>query len=142
MTPEVIPEGEALPAECGHKGWTLGCERCFWEMNGIAQGKIREAVLDDQIKGAVLFNWHVVMVIADMEAQLVPLSESMDIHRSQLGIDLIANLRNLSYYLMKLVADPGKLVHVMEQAALIATQTHARMAAERAPAGAVTLTDR
>ena len=137
------------PPECGHKDWVLGCEKCFWEMRGVAEGLIHTEQQTAQLNGGVLMAWHVMMVTMDMTHQLVPMSQSIDLQRSALARDVIANLKQVQIYLTRLVADERKLLGAMQAAALVATEMERRAkeeqeAQQRAPApeSNIILTDR
>ena len=122
------------PPECGHKDWVLGCERCFYEMRGLTEGSIHTDQQAAQLNGGVLMAWHVMMVTMDMTHQLVPLTQSIDLQRSALARDVIANLKQVQIYLTRLVADERKMLGAMQAAALIATEMEHRAREEQAAA--------
>ena len=124
-----MPLTEA-PTECGHKDFVLGCERCFFDMKGLCNGSLHVEDRKAQMDGAVLFNWHVLAVLKDLEDRLIPLTESLDLSKVSLAKNLIANLQQLSVYLIRLVASPGKLEAVMVQCAQMALAVQQQMKAE------------
>lgn len=116
------PTAAIGPPECNHEEWALGCERCFWEMSGIAMNTVRTQAYEDQVTGAILFNWHVMVVLRDLERQLLPLTQGMDIRKNEIAKELIANLKQITTYLVQLVADPDRLMAALADAALIAQE--------------------
>lgn len=119
------------PLECGHYAWTIGCARCFWEMKGIAEGNIKSATLETQMGGAVLFNWHVLTVLKDVEAQLLVHTRSIDLQRVMVAKETLANIDNISAYLVKVVNNPQLLATAMVQAADIAAIVNQQIQADR-----------
>lgn len=122
VDPEPLAAAAPHP-DCGHQDWSLGCVRCFWEMEQIARSNIREAHLEDQLTGAILFNWHIMTVLQNMEDQAIVAADSLDLHRQQLGKDLAANIKALALHLVTIVADPRKLTICLEKASKVAEAT-------------------
>ena len=134
------------PLECGHKEWALGCERCFYEMNGLAKGEARIANTSAQLSGAILFNWHVIMVLQSIEHQLEPMTRSLELGQVTLAKNLIANLQSIEDHLVKLVQDSQKLTAVLAQAAAFSAKIEEELAKEKeqeqaTPTPSVMLTD-
>lgn len=115
------------PADCGHKDWAPNCPRCFFEMNAIARQNITASSREDQMHGAILIIWHLMTVIADMENQLAPLTQSIDLQKNQVAKDLIRNLHQLSLYMMDLGADPEKMARGLAQGAALAKEVQDRI---------------
>ena len=119
MIPVAPPE--ALP-DCGHPDWQVGCPRCFLELKGLAKGNIQATTAEAQMEGAVLMNWHVIMVVADMEKQMIPLLQSLELDKVRLAKELIANLQALRRYCIQLGAVPGRMEAALQSAAAIAKE--------------------
>lgn len=126
--------GDDLPEECLHKEWQLGCPRCFAEMRGISDGVIKVSNGEAFQEGAILSLWHMMIVLADLDHQLIPMSKSLDLKKAELGLSLAANLRNLSAYMMRLAGDPVKLDKALVAASMLAAQAKERLQQEAAPA--------
>lgn len=120
-----LSDAPQLPDECGHKDWVLGCPRCFYEAVRVAQGNIKAETAESHMEGAILIIWHLMVIMADMEDQLRPMTQSIDLSRNQVARDLINNLRQLSHYMMGLGSDAPKLQAALAQGALLAAQTKA-----------------
>lgn len=151
MTPEQIvvtnTEPTGAPPECGHGEWIFGCPRCWFEVEAMAHDKVRTQTAEAQMEGAVLFNWYVMLVLQDLERQLKPLTQSLDLHRVELSKDLIANLKQIGLHLVGIVADPDRLARAMAQAAQLAVAMNTEAgraeakAAVREQKSAIVLTD-
>lgn len=136
LTSEVEP-----PPECGHKDWTLGCPRCFFEAVGLAKGNMKVAPNDEQlaaaqVEGAILYNWHLLMVLKDVEMQIAPLTRQMDIQRSSIALSVLAQVRKLSQYMVTVVQSPTTMATVLREASALAMQVQEHLKAEdegRAP---------
>ena len=140
-------EPTLLPEDCGHLEWVPSCPRCFFEVKGLALGNLSAANGEAQMEGAILMNWHVLMVVADMEMQIAPLAKSLELDKIRLAKELIANLKALRVYLLGLGSSPMKMEAALRKAAEIATQVkqlQQEMAErEEAPTESlITLTDR
>ena len=118
------PIESALPPDCQHPDWTLGCERCFQEMRLIARNNIKSSSQEDQMQGAILFNWHMVTVLEDCEIQLAPLTQSLDLNKQSMGKAMITNLRDIKAYLIKTVMNPARLQAALVQAATLVQQVN------------------
>ena len=142
---ETLVTREEPPPDCAHTEWTFGCPRCFFEMEGLAKSTITTDRTASQIEGAVLMAWHVMFVMIDMEAQLAPITRGLDLRKRELGLDIIANLRQVQVYLTKLVADERKLMAALTVAATVAKEMEAKARADKeAPTAApssIVLTD-
>lgn len=140
LEPVNLPEA---PTECGHKDWQMGCERCWWEVRGLANDTIRVSTAEAQIEGAILFNWHVLLTLQGMEQQIAPMMRGIDLKEVELARNIIANLQQITVYLVRLVADPRKLGAALTNAALIARDMASRSPEPRAeaPTSSVVLTD-
>lgn len=133
------------PHECGHADWTLGCPRCFSEMYPIARDKVRLASKAARTEGAVLFNWHVLLVLADVQKQLSNIAAgSLDLAQVAAAKDTIANLKQIEVYLIRLVASPQGIASALAGAAAMAKVMQERVAEEQTttPTGLITLTDK
>lgn len=100
-------------------------------MKGIAEGNIKSATLETQMGGAVLFNWHVLTVLKDVEAQLLVHTRSIDLQRVMVAKETLANIDNISAYLVKVVNNPQLLATAMVQAADIAAIVNQQIQADR-----------
>lgn len=145
MDPALIPKLE-VPPDCGHPDWVVGCERCFFEVKSLALGNLSTANGEAQMEGAILMNWHVLMVVADMEMQIAPLAKSLELDKVRLAKELIANLKALRVHLLGLGASPEKMTVALQQAARIAAQVKQLQqemdTKEAAQESLITLTDR
>lgn len=140
------------PPECGHLDWFLGCPRCFSEMNHIARDNFRLTSTAALTEGAVLFNWHVLLVLADMEKQLSDIAaRSLDLVEVATAKNTITNLKQLGMYLVRLAASPRGLASALAGAAAMAKLMQERVVLPKEgiaeekptpPTGRVTLTDR
>lgn len=130
MNTEKTQSDPIPPEECSHLDWQLGCPRCFFEMRGIADGNLRADTVDSHMEGAVLVMWHLLAVMADMEDQLKALLMGMDLQKNRLAADLIANLRQLTLYMMQLGANPDKLIRALQQGSEIAATAKQKMDSE------------
>ena len=132
MDPLVTPiQPEGLP-DCGHPDWQVGCPRCFLELKGLAKGNIQATTAEAQMEGAVLMNWHVIMVVADMEKQLMPMLRSLALDEVKLAKELIASLQALRRHLIQLGAVPGKMEQALQSAAVVAREVDALVRSEEA----------
>ena len=116
--------------DCGHAKWTLGCQQCFSEMERMCKGEVRVDTAAAMREGAILFNWHILLLFRDFEAQLEPLIRSLDLHKVEVAKDLLANIRQIEDYLIRLVDDDRKLMAVLATAAQIAKQVKEQLARE------------
>ena len=133
-------ETGAIPNVCDHKTWIMGCENCFNEMSSVALKQITVGREAAHIEGAILFNWHVLMMLADFHHQLVPLTQSIDLQKVTLAKDLIANIRQIEVYLINLVADEGKLINALAGAAILAKEAKAAIDAQEAVTPSILIT--
>ena len=130
-----------LPPNCNHDEWTLGCSRCFYEVTGLAAGNIRaedsQRAHEHTVNGGVLFGWHVITVLADMEMELTRIgSETLDLKRRELAPNTIKNIHNLSVYVAHICTDTKAMGNVIASAAELATAMRERMDKEPVPAEA------
>ena len=135
-----------VPPDCEHRDWQMGCPRCFFEACGLAKGEIRATTVDAQMEGAILMNWHVLMVVADMETQLVPMTRSLELDKVRLAKELTANLKALRIYLIALGANPTKMEGALRSAAIVAEHVNKLQQKEQeqpmTPVSSIILTDR
>lgn len=143
-----------LPAECKHENWTLGCERCFYEVTALAKGEVQaedsRQAHEHTINGGVLFGWHLLTVLSDIELQLHDMSEStLDLKRRELATSVLKNIHNISAYVVGTCTDTRKMEVAIQRAAVLASEMGRRMEQERdtvtvaatAPASSIVLTD-
>lgn len=109
-----------VPADCGHLQWQMNCERCFYEMSNLASNNIKAASIESVAEGAILFNWHVLMVLKDMEVQLLPYTRSLDLHTNAAAKLQMSNLKKLGVYFVQVVQQPESLARVLEESRVIA----------------------
>ena len=114
-----------LPEECSHLDWQLACPRCFYEVVKVARGSIRADMAALHMEGAILLIWHMMIILADLEDQLRGHAQGIDLQKNKLARDLIANLHQLSTYMMQLGADPAKMQAALAQGAQLAAQAKA-----------------
>lgn len=137
------PARPEVPPDCGHKDWSENCPRCFYEMNTIARQNINVDVKEVQMEGGILILWHMITVMMDMEQQLQPMTQGIDLNKNSLARQLIANLRQLSAYMMKLGSTPDKMAAALMQGALLAKQVKDAIDSGEPPSQAplISLTD-
>lgn len=130
------PEPE-LPPNCNHDQWTLACERCFVEATQLAAGNVRaedqQRAHEHTLNGGVLFGWHVITVLADMEMGLTQIAnETLDLKKRELATNTIHNIHNLSVYLAKVCTDTKAMGNAIQSAAALAQAMRERIEAEKA----------
>ena len=113
QTPPDPNDPRRLP-DCGHKDWVLGCERCFLEMRALALQEAQIVSTKAELEGAMLMAWYVASVLANMEDQAAPMMNDLDIRKSGLARDVVANLRQLTNHLMLVLKDPHRLAHALQ----------------------------
>lgn len=132
VNPEALDATAPFP-DCGHKDWTVGCERCFWEATNIAKGNLQGRVLEDQTEGAIMFASYMILVFTDMADQCVGMERAqLDLNKQQLARDLAVNIGGLIDHTLKILADPAKMHMSMEKGAAFSNALAARTAARRA----------
>lgn len=149
-TPNTTPtDAHDLP-DCGHKEWTLGCERCFFETKALAQRNLQvdQSAMDDAtFRGASLFAWHIALVLASTIRQAAEMSSSLDLQKAHSARILYYNLKQLEDHITGLMADPPRMEAALRQAADIAVASHQAVQQQAAapeptpPASAIVLTD-
>ena len=139
-----------MPPDCGHDDYMLSCPRCFVEMKALAKGNASVDTNSAIMQGAILLSWHVLMVLRNAQARLVPQMRSLDLHIAGHAKTVHLNFRALEDNLVLLVADPQRMEAALNQAAVMASEVQ-RMTqqkqAEQSPAthtaetSAIVLTD-
>ena len=127
---------EAMPEDCGHKEWELHCERCFYEVTRLASGEIKavgeERVGEYVIRGGILFGWHMISVLADIELQLKDAANNtIDLSKRALALNLLKNIHNLSVYVVKTCSNDRLIEAAISTAAGLATVVQERMQENR-----------
>ena len=131
---EATPE---LPPNCNHDQWELGCARCFVEATQLAAGNVRaedqQRAHEHTLNGGVLFGWHVITVLADMEMELTHVAnETLDLKKRELAANTIHNIHNLSVYVAKVCTDTKAMGNAIQSAAALAQAMRERIEAEKA----------
>lgn len=136
-SPDKFANGRTeAPPDCDHEHWTLGCPRCFYEMEGLASGAVRaedqQQAHEHTVNGGVLFGWHVITVLADMEFKLNEIAnESIDLTRRALALNTIKNIHNLSVYVARTCTDVKAMEAAITSAAELANAMKERMEQEK-----------
>ena len=124
--------------DCGHKDWTLGCERCFYEITALAKGEVQaedaRQVHEHTLNGGVLFGWHLLTILGDIELQLRDIADAaLDLNKRNLATSLLRNVHNISAYVVSTCTDTHKMDAAINQAVVIATEMNKRMRQETEP---------
>lgn len=118
------------PPDCGHADYTLSCPRCFEEMRALARGNAAVDTNSAIMQGAALLAWHVLMVLRNAQARLVPQVRSLDLHVSGRAKAVYLNFQALEENLVLLVADPRRMESALNQAATMASEIQRQAAAQ------------
>lgn len=132
MSQQEPPVAVTAQPDCGHKEWTLGCQRCFDETTALAKGDASVDTHTAYIQGGTLMCWHMMLLLRDFQAQLAAMAQGIDLQKVQLAKTLMVNLQQLEVHLMALVADEGKMTAALVEAARIAKLAKEQLDAERA----------
>lgn len=119
--------------ECGHKDYMLGCERCFTEMRVLVQGDAVVRTEEASLSGAVLYTWHLLMVIGELQQKCQVMTRSLDLQHQLVGHEIAATLTNISAYMIALIQRPTELQAVLRESAALAAQVEQRAKQEAPP---------
>ena len=133
---EQEPVPVAVPPDCGHKEWTLGCPRCFQELTALAKGDAQVDTHAATLRGATLMCWHLMLLLRDFQAQLSVHTQSLDLQKVQVAKTLQTNLQQVEVHLTHLMTDEQRMTASLLEAARIAKITKEALDAERAAHGA------
>lgn len=120
-TPTLTAE-PAIPEECGHKDWELGCKRCFFEMNAMARGNLRSQTMEDHLAGALILVYHLMALMDRCLQQIKPQMSSIDLQKNSVAKEVYANLVELQRYFVNLLADPHRMQAAMQEGAEISIE--------------------
>ena len=133
---ELTLNQDDAPPNCEHSNWTLGCERCFFEMSAIAKQGVAiadQTVAEAQLEGGALFNWHVITMLDRMVTKLNKESNSaLDLGMRSLCASVAVNLQQLGTHLTMIALDPKKLLATLQESSAIMQRVTKRIDDEKA----------